>query len=65
MIVENVKKLCLDKGITMYRLEKEIGITANLIPKWNRCSPSVDKLKKVADYFGVTLDYLVTEHKGE
>jgi transcriptional regulator with XRE-family HTH domain len=27
--------------------------------KWKKVSPSVDKLQKVADYFGVSMDFLL------
>lgn len=50
----------------MWALEKELGFGNGTIGKWQKASPSVDKLKKVADWFGVTLDELLaTNDKGE
>jgi transcriptional regulator with XRE-family HTH domain len=54
-------------GITISKLEAEMGFGSSTIRKWATSAPSVDKLKKVADYFGVTVDELLkeeTEQKG-
>ena len=40
-------------------LEKTLGFGNGTIKKWGESSPSVDKLKKVADYFGVSVDYFL------
>lgn len=46
-------------GISINKLEKEAGITRGSIAKWDDHTPSYDKVKKVADYFGVTVEYLL------
>lgn len=46
-------------GISINKLEKEAGITRGSIAKWDDHAPSYDKVKKVADYFGVTVEYLL------
>ena len=61
MILENVKRLCKQKRTSIWALEKAIGIGNGTISKWETSSPSVDKLKRVADYFGVTVDDLLRE----
>lgn len=58
MITENIKELCRERGITLKKLERETGIGNGTIAKWALSSPRVDTLKKVAEYFGVTLDDL-------
>ena len=63
MILENVKRLCKQKRTSIWALEKAIGIGNGTISKWETSSPSVDKLKRVADYFGVTVDDLLREEK--
>ena len=40
-----------------------MGFSNGLISKWKNSVPSHDRLKKVADYFGVTSDYLMTGEK--
>ena len=63
MIYENIVKLCQEKHITIARLEKECGIGNATVRAWSVSSPNVKLLKLVADYFGVTIDYLLSEHK--
>lgn len=59
MLFENITALCKDRGITISRLEKEVGLGNATIRGWAQSSPKIDKLKKVADYFEVTLDDLL------
>ena len=61
MILENIRALCNKRGITIKRLEEETGICNGNIARWADRSPRVENLKKVADYFGVTVDELLTE----
>lgn len=63
MLLENIKRLCQERGISQTNLEIACGIGNGVIGKWSRSSPSVKNLQKVADYFGVTLDELVKEGK--
>jgi transcriptional regulator with XRE-family HTH domain len=60
-LVEKIKALCEQRGITIYRLEHDTGIGNGVIAKWKTCSPRVGTLKKVADYFGVSVDELLTD----
>ena len=59
MLFDNVKRLCKQKGITIARLEREVGVGNGSIQKWKKTSPSSDNLKKVADYFDVPVDFLL------
>lgn len=59
MLLEKIKKLCEKRGISIYKLEKDLGFSESSICKWENSSPSAVKLKQVADYFGVTVDYLL------
>lgn len=65
-----VFELLLNKyGVTPYKVSKETGISTATLSDWKngRSTPKQDKLKKIADYFGVSLDYLMTgkEESGE
>ena len=62
MVYDNVKRMCEKRKISIAVLEKECGIANGTIGKWNlrKSSPSVATVQKIADYFGVTLDYLMT-----
>lgn len=59
LIYDRIKELCTKKGISIYRLEKDLGFSSCSICKWKTSSPSVDKVQKVADYFDVTVNYLL------
>lgn len=61
MLFERIKMLCAEKGITVWRLERELGFSNGSISKWSTTSPSVEKVKAVAEYFGITVDDLIRE----
>lgn len=61
MIYSNVISLCKERRISISKLEKEIGLGNATVRGWEKSSPTVDKLKLVADYFGVSIDKLVAE----
>ena len=60
-MLKTIRRLCLEKGISISALENEVGIGHGLIGKWDEVRPRVDSLKKVADYFGCTVDELLRE----
>ena len=62
MLSENVMRLCRKMGISYHRLEKELGFGNGSLRKWDYSSPAVDKVQRLAEYFGVTIDELL---KGE
>lgn len=61
---KKIKELCNEKRITIYALEKKLGFSNCSIKKWEKTVPAVDKLKAVADYFNVSIDYFL-ETEGE
>lgn len=58
MLVENISKLCQKNGISIFALERELGIGNGVIARWKGSSPKLSNIQRVADYFGVTLDDL-------
>ncbi|MBC1615425.1 helix-turn-helix transcriptional regulator [Listeria booriae] len=58
-IVDRIKKLCENRKITIAELERSAGLTSSTIYRWDKNTPSGDKLEKVADYFNVSVDYLL------
>ena len=51
------KELCDQKGVTPYRVAKDTGIGRSTFTDWKKGrTPRVDKLKKLADYFGVSVE---------
>ena len=61
MIYSKIAALCKERGISISKLEKEVGIGNGTIGRWDISSPTVDNLKKVADHFGVSMDELLAE----
>lgn len=61
MILGNIRKKCEETGISTYALEKQLGLGNGTVARWATSSPSVDKLKRVADFFGVTVDELLSD----
>ena len=64
MILDNVKRLCYENHISIWSLEKAIDVGNGTIGKWENSSPRIDTVKKVADYFGVTVDELLSDAEG-
>lgn len=64
---EIFEKLCAEKGVTPYRVCKETGLTTSTISNWKagRYSPKQDKLQKIADFFNVSIEYLMTGDEKE
>lgn len=50
-----------EKGITDYQVWKDTGIATATLSDWKNgiSKPKTDKLKKIADYFGVTIEYFL------
>ena len=61
LILDNIQKLCKERGISVARLERELAFGNATIRGWGSSSPNVDNLKKVADFFGVTVDSLISD----
>ena len=59
MILEKILNLAEKNSISVSCLEKTLGFGNGTIKKWGESSPSVNKLKKVADYFGVSIEYFL------
>ena len=56
---EIFEKLLMERGVTAYKVAKATGISTGSMTDWKkgRSAPKVDKLQKIADYFGVSVDY--------
>lgn len=55
-----LEDLLKQKGISIYRLAKETGLTPTFFYEWRKgkYTPKKDKLKLIADYLDVTPEYL-------
>ena len=54
------KQLCDQKNISVYRASTDIGLNRSAVAKWkNGGKPNGSTAGKLAEYFGVTTDYLL------
>lgn len=70
--LDKYKMLCKGKGISKSSAANQIGFNKSTVTKWERQkekgidpTPTSDILKKIADYFGVSVDYLLTGEQKE
>lgn len=58
---QRFEQLVKARGISTYRVAKDIGLAPTVFSDWKsgKSKPKADKLKKIADYFGVTIEYLL------
>ena len=60
VIFTRIKELCAENNITINKLESELGMSQYSIGRWkSSTSPTIDKISKIAEYFHVSIDYLV------
>ena len=59
MILKKIEELAKKQGISITFLEKKLSFGNGTIRSWDKCSPSIEKLKKVADYLGVSIEYFL------
>lgn len=61
MFAEILKQLRKENKITQVDLARDLGFFHTAVVKWERGErePNIDTLTKIADYFGVSVDYLL------
>lgn len=62
---ERIKKLCKDNGISLNKLEETLGFGKGYLSKLNSSTPNVSNIKKIADYFGVSVDWIMDGKENE
>lgn len=60
---EIVKELANKKGLSLNEVEERIGFTKNTLYGLKTSKPSSERLMKIADFFGVSTDYLLGRSK--
>lgn len=56
---ERMKNLCKDRKISINDLENSLGYSKNTLYRLKTQTPGADKLEVIADYFDVSVDYLL------
>ena len=56
-----LESLANKEGKTFYKVALDLGFTKSLFSDWKsgKSMPKTDKLKKIADYFGVSIEYFL------
>ena len=57
--VERVRKICKERKIPISKLEKELGFSNGYIGQLKKGGFPADRLDKIANYLGLTTDYLL------
>lgn len=59
VLFDRIKQLSSSKGVSLKKIATDLGFGENTIYKWKTQSPKGEYLDKVADYFDVSVDYLL------
>lgn len=63
-VLEKIKLLTKQRGISIVRMEEDLGLGKNTAYRWNNKTPNPETLEKLADYFHVSVDYLLDREDG-
>jgi phage repressor protein len=56
---ERIKELAKKQGLSLNQLEEKLGYSKNTLYSLKRQKVSTDRLQEIADFFRVSLDYLL------
>ena len=56
---EIIKELAKEKKLSIRQLEIDFGYSNGYLSKWKNNTPNADELSRLADYFNVSVDYLL------
>lgn len=58
-------KLLKERGVTPYQVSKATGVSQSSLSDWKngKSKPKYEKMKLIAGYFGVSVDYLIGNEK--
>lgn len=56
-----LEELVIKKGLSFYKLSQETGMPSSFFSEWKRgkMMPKADKIKILADYFSVPIEYFL------
>jgi transcriptional regulator with XRE-family HTH domain len=62
-IVERIKDVASEKHLSIAHIERKTDLGNGTIARWSNMTPSSENVVKVADFLGVTTDYLLKGKK--
>ena len=60
-LYEKIKRIAKDRGISVREVERRCGFAYGTLQRWNRISPAVTNVLKVARVLNVTVDDLMED----
>ncbi|MEC1020166.1 helix-turn-helix domain-containing protein [Bacillus paralicheniformis] len=58
-LFDRVKKLARSRGLSIAELERQLNLSPNILYKLKNQKPSTDRIETIADFFDVSVDYLL------
>jgi len=62
-LYSNIKEIAKKKKVTISQMELDCKLAQGSVCKWDKHYPSVEKVKKVADYLKVNINKLLKEEE--
>lgn len=59
-VYERIESLRKSRNISQGKIEKELGFSNGSWSKWKNSTPTPERLRKIAEYFGVTVDWIMS-----
>ena len=56
---ERIYNLAHERHLSVRQIEKDLGWADRSIAKWDTNRPSIDKVRVLADYLGISIDYIL------
>lgn len=64
-IYEKIRELCKNRGETVTGVEKKLGFARGSLSKIDKNKPSVDRVQKLANHFGLPVEFFSDENAEE
>lgn len=58
-LYENIKIAAKQKGYSINKLEQELGFPRSSISKFNKNTPSTEKIEQISNFLGISTNYLI------
>ena len=62
---ERIKQLTKKQGKTLNKIEEDLGYGKNVLYRLKNSNPSTERLQEIADYFDVSVDFLLGREERE
>ncbi|NTJ83856.1 helix-turn-helix transcriptional regulator [Enterococcus faecium] len=63
--LKRIKELAKKQGKSLNKVEEDLGYGKNVLYRLKNSNPSTERLQEIADYFDVSVDYLLGREEKE